>query len=177
MGEYSLRQLDENHYLHFFDCGHENVLGKWLIDKALEYQERNQSKVWVLGKSDDNSSVCGYFTLSSFQIVGAQIPRKQRDSIAEGVLHPAQLLGKFAIDQDYQGTDLSETLIYHVMKTYLHIADYTGTRYLALHAQNKRLEVYYQKLGFETFALVEITNGNSCPLMAMTTERIRQTLS
>lgn len=176
-GDFSLRLLDENHYPNFFDCGYGNALGEWLNNKALQYQEREQSRIWVLGKSDDCSSVCGYFTLSSYQIVGTEIPRKQRDGIPEGASHPAQLLGKFALDQGYQGTGLSTVLMFHVMKTYLKVAEYTGTRYLALHAQNERLEKYYKERGFDTFSRITTTNGDTHPLMAMTTDRVRQTLT
>lgn len=65
---YSVRKLDEEHYLEFFETttssGEGTELGDWLQTKAREYQKLHRSVVWIMGDADDPEDVIGYFTLS-----------------------------------------------------------------------------------------------------------------
>lgn len=104
---YSVRKLDEEHYLEFFETttssGEGTELGEWLQTKAREYQKLHRSVVWIMGDADDPEDVIGYFTLSGYQITGGSLRKRLRSGIEPSQTHPAHLLGKFALRTEGQG--------------------------------------------------------------------------
>ena len=109
--DYRIEALTSDHLsVAQFDCGHGNSLGSWLEDKALGYQKEHLCRVHVMIDEKNSDRLCGFFTLSAHQIITEEIARKdRRDDPKNGSIagslegHPSLLLGKFALDRDYQG--------------------------------------------------------------------------
>ena len=170
---YSVRKLDEEHYLGFFETttssGEGTELGDWLQTKAREYQKLHRSVVWIMGDADDPEDVTGYFTLSGYQITGESLTKRLRSGIGLSQTHPAHLVGKFALRTDGQGKGIGELLMLEVFRKYRDVADISGSRFLCLHVQNKELEKYYHgRYGFST-----VSDGDGYPkLMVISTEAV-----
>ena len=170
---YSVRKLDEEHYLGFFETttssGEGAEIGDWLQAKARKYQELHRSVVWVMGDADDPGDVIGYFTLSGYQITGESLTKRLRSGIGLSQTHPAHLLGKFALRTDDQGKGMGELLMLEVFRKYRDVASISGSRFLCLHVQNQQLEEYYHGCyGFST-----VSDGSGYPkLMVISTEAV-----
>lgn len=170
---YSVRKLDEEHYLEFFETttssGKGAKLGEWLQTKAREYQKLHRSVVWVMGDADDPGDVIGYFTLNGYQITGESLTRRLRSGIDLSQTHPAHLLGKFALRTDDQGKGMGELLMLEVFRKYRDVVAISGSRFLCLHVRNEELEKYYdERYGFST-----VSDGCGYPkLMVISTEAV-----
>lgn len=147
--------INPEHFLLDFECGHDSALGDWLRGHAQTYHSENLCRVWVLARSSTPESVAGYFTLSSHSVEVGAIARRQRyddprnGNEVNGVGRmPAQLLGKFALDQNQQGKGLGRLLMSCVYATYLASADHAGCKYLVVEARKPELVTYYQQMGF-----------------------------
>lgn len=174
--EFVVERLNDGHFLEFFDCRHDNnALGLWLSGKAREYDSRNQSRVWIMRRQDDLENPVGYYSLSSLSIGGGSLLKRDRKGIPASAEHPAQLLGKFALDQGVQGTDAGALLMRSVWEKHLAVAALTGSRFLALHVRHPSLEDYYRRYGFETSSRGD-GSGNGLVLMTMSTDRVQSTL-
>lgn len=149
--KYVCERLNQDHIIEWFDCGYGNSLGQWLIDHGRQFQDRFQSQIWVMCPQG-TSEVVGYFSLSSHVLEPNLLRRKIRDGIPPSVSHPAQLLGKFAIDTSVQGTGASDNLMFHVFRVYASIAELSGTRFLVLEAPNEKVREVYQRFGFKSLS-------------------------
>lgn len=161
---YVVERLNENHVYDWFDCGHGNALGNWLIKWGRKYEERHQSAIWVMCKKG-STEVLGYFCLSSQVIDSKALPRVMREGISTAASHPVQLLGKFAIDKSLHGTSASRTLMKEVFKVYRDIAAMTGTRFLALQAPEEKVRSFYERFDF---VLIDSDRGD----MVMPTQAV-----
>lgn len=155
--DYRIEALTSDHLsVAQFDCGHENSLGRWLEDKALGYQKEHLCRVHVMIDEKDSERLCGFFTLSAHQIITKGIVKKdRRDDSKNGSIagslegHPSLLLGKFALDRDYQGKGVSSVLMHFVYQTFLASLQYSGARYLVAEVREDALrKVYRNKFKF-----------------------------
>ena len=99
----------------------------------------------------DGERLCGFFTLSAHQITTQEIAKKdRRDDPKNGSIagslegHPSLLLGKFALDKDYQGGKVSSVLMHFVYQAFLASLHYSGARYLVAEAREEALRRVYQ---------------------------------
>ncbi|ANP28270.1 hypothetical protein DAD186_17200 [Dermabacter vaginalis] len=148
--------LSADHFLQAFDCGRQSSLTDWLVDKALAYQEENLARVWVMCKETDPGVPIGYFTLASHAVVTKEIQKKhRRENQAHGNVtgalgsHPAQLLGKFALDESVQGEGYGSLLMLEVYRRFMASQVHVGAKYLVLHIREPKLLRYYSsRFGF-----------------------------
>ena len=155
--DYRIEALTSDHLsVAQFDCGHGNSLGRWLEDKALGYQKEHLCHVHVMIDEKNSDRLCGFFTLSAHQIITEEIARKdRRDDPKNGSIagslegHPSLLLGKFALDKDYQGSKVSSVLMHFVYQAFLASLQYSGARYLVAEVREDALRrVYRDKFKF-----------------------------
>lgn len=153
-----LRRLDDDHYVSFFDCGRDEEMNQWFVMKAMKWQDEDLCAVWVLSPADDAETVLGFFTLSAHQIVPSNVDKRHRaasninkpwvNNLQQSL--PAQLLGKFALDKDYQGNTFSSILMACVYAKHVEAADVAGAKFLVLDVQEDGLATYYRtRFGFE----------------------------
>lgn len=139
-----------------FDCGHDSDLTDWLNRYAHAYVEERLCNVCVLSTLQSPDTVCGYFTLASHQMLLADVTRRDRNVsgqngniVASIPAVPTQLLGKFAVDMQYQGTGLSSVLMHYVYEKFLEASRASAAKYLVLETNRSPLVKYYQtKHGF-----------------------------
>lgn len=135
-----------------FDCGHDSGLTEWLNRQAHVYVNERLCNVWVLTTKHSPETVYGYFTLASHQILVADVTKRHRNVSGENgnivaslPAMPTQLLGKFAIDQQYQGTHLSSVLMHYVYEKFVEATQASAAKYLVLETNRKQLVQFYEK--------------------------------
>lgn len=161
----------------------DSQMNKWLRGKALEYQESGFASVWILTPcSGDTGVVAGFFTLSNTKITRSDVPRKQRVSSSTTSLQeiPASLIGKFAVDQEFKGGDVSDILMFWAQKKTCEAAESVGSSYLVVElrgedsSRQKLSELYENKFGF--FPLNRHGEGR-LPALAKHLKDVRMELS
>lgn len=176
----SLRPLDDDHYRDTFDCGRDEAMTEWFSRTAGKWSREDLCAVWVLSPAGNDSAVYGFFTLSSHQINPSIVSRKHRAAQSEnrpwvnGLTspYPAQLLGKFAVDKDQQGSGTGAILMLGVFDTYLRVTDLTGSKFLVVDVQEPDLVAYYRdRYGFIRSSQTDITR------MYLPTEAVRQNMA
>lgn len=148
----ALRTLDGDHLAMDFDCGRESGLSTWICAYGTKWQDEDLCRVWVVSPLDNHTRVDGYFTLSAHQVTHKDIGRKSKavnpdnNSWVGGVATaPAQLLGKFAVDINHQGTGLAGLLMACVYAKHVEAADSVGAKYLVTEVREPALQTYYSK--------------------------------
>jgi hypothetical protein len=152
---YSCVPLCGDHLLMDFECGHGSDLATWLRNHATAYQQEKLSQVWVLANLSTNS-VRGYFSLSPRSIMLESIAKSDRyddKGNANEVSHlphiPANLLGKFALDESVQRQGTGALLMACVYAVHLSSVKQVGGKYLVVEAREPRLVSYYEhRYGF-----------------------------
>ena len=93
--------LSTDHDTGDFDCGDE-TLNHWLKHLAVRNQREGSSRTWVV---TDGARVVAYYASSAAVLTRAEATgrtaRNQPDPL------PAMLLGRLAVDREYQGRGLA----------------------------------------------------------------------
>ena len=173
---YACRRLHGDHLLIDFECGHGGALADWLARHALPYQQEDLCAVWVMSPLDDDCAVHGYFTLSSHVIALDEVNRRdRREDPANGNRvnsvgrAPAQLLGKFAVDSNLQGSGLATLMMLAAYDHFLASAEHAASKYLVVEAREPKIVSYYEsKYGF-----VRTTHSRELTSLYRTTAAVR----
>jgi len=129
-----------------FDCG-EQALNSYL-NGAHRNQERNNSTCIVV--TDQSSRVVGFYTLSSHAIKRLE-PAKPRDLYNQAPdPAPTVLLGRFAVDRNWQGNGLGKDLLRDALLRIAGASESIGMRAVVVDAKNARVKTFYEGLGFRS---------------------------
>lgn len=154
----ALRRMDEDHYVPFFDCGRDGDMTRWFTNRALEWQREDMCAVWVLSRAGDPSTPIGFFTLSAHQIIPGNVRKNDKavhltnrgwvNALQNPI--PAQLLGKFALDERRQGRGLAPVLMLCAYVKHLAAAEAAGAKFLVVDVREDALVAYYERMyGFK----------------------------
>lgn len=158
-----LRRMDEEHLVDYFECGRDAAMDKWFCQTAMKWQREDMCAVWVLSPADNATDPLGFFTLSAHQIIPSNVDKSDKAAEASNKSwvnnlqqpFPAQLLGKFALDQSQQGKGLGQILMTCVYAKYVEAADAAGAKFLVVDVQEDDLVTYYrERFGFVQSRLV-----------------------
>lgn len=100
---------DKSFSLKDFDCG-QQVLNKYLTNYASQDIKRYLASVF-LGINSAIGKVIGYYTLSSNRIDISELEMEYTRKLPNYPYLPAILIGRLAIDKDYQRQKLGEYLL------------------------------------------------------------------
>lgn len=175
-----LRRLDDEHYLEFFTCGRDDSMDDWLRRHARAWQKENLCSVWVLSTVDNRDQPSAFFTLSAHQIIPSNVDRRHKAAVSSNrpwvnnldQAFPAQLLGKFAVDKDAQGTGMGTVLMVCVYAQYLEAAHASAAKFLVVDVQQPALVRYYRK----QFGFMPAKGSGEMVQMYRPTTAIRQEL-
>ncbi len=126
-----------------FDCGVES-LNLYLQRVANQDQKRSLSKVYVLA---EESQVIGYYSLNAHSVTRDNLPEARQF----GNYHelPFLLLGRLAVDRQYQGFGYGDTLIFHAFTTTMDVAQKVGIMGILVDAKNEKAASFYEGFGFK----------------------------
>lgn len=144
-----------------FDCGVE-ALNLYLQRVANQDQKRSLTKVYVLA---DGKRIVGYYTISAHSVVRDNLPDTIKLASYKDI--PFLLLGRLAVDKDYQGQGYGDALIFHAFKTTLSAAEKIGILGMIVDAKDEKAASYYEGFGFKP--IVGTENRLMLPLSAMET--------
>lgn len=136
--------LDEHHDLTAFVSG-EDVLDRWLRERALENRVQGASRTYVTCPSGTRR-VVGYYALAMGSILAAEVPGSVRRNMPRAI--PAVVLGRLAIDRDHQGRGLGQSLLQDAVNRTVRAAQEISARLLIVHALSKAAEDFYERHGF-----------------------------
>ena len=126
-----------------FDCGNA-LLNDWLRDQAARSEGRS-ARTYVV---KDGARVAGYYSLATGG-VRENVPRKIRQGLPR--LVPVMVLGRLAIDLDYQGRGIGRGLLKDALLRTLQVSREVGLRALLVHAIDDEAKAFYAAHGFVEF--------------------------
>jgi len=127
-----------------FNCG-VKALNLYLQKYANQDQKRGLSKIYVLA---DNTAIVGYYSISAHSVTRDNLPDNSRIGGYGDI--PFLLLGRLAVDQNYQGHGYGDTLIFHAFKTTMETAEKVGILGMIVDAKDDDAASFYEGFGFKT---------------------------
>ena len=135
--------VNQGHQLDSFSCGVPS-LDSWLKTKARRNEDTRASRTYVL--CNHNDEVIGYYALATGSISLAQAPRKVKRNMPNPI--PVLVLGRLAIDQNYQGCGLGDALLRDALLRILQAADIAGIKAIVVHAISEQAKAFYLARSF-----------------------------
>ena len=136
--------LTERHDLEGFNSG-EPVLDDWLRRRALANMADAASKTYVVCPTD-SQRVIGFYALSMGQILNQEATGMMRRNMPRQI--PAVILGRLAIDRDWQGKGIGAALLRDAVERSARAAGEVAARLLVVHAISPAAEAFYRHFGF-----------------------------
>src|SRR3974377_1057398 len=131
------QRFSAEHDVAAFDCG-EPALDDWLRRRALQNQESGASRTYVVcaGKR-----VVGYYALAVGALAHAAAPGRVKRNMPDPI--PVMVLGRLAIDRNYQGRGVGPALLRDAVLRTLQAGEIAGIRAILVHAISPRAKRFY----------------------------------
>jgi len=143
MGEITAPEaIMADHLVESFSCG-VPVLDKWLKHQALKNEVSGASRTFVICR---DKQVVGYYALATGGIEHRDAPGKIRRNMPEPI--PVMVLGRLAVDKQWQQAGLGRGLLKDAMVRTLSVAEQAGIRALLVHALSQEAKRFYTRYGF-----------------------------
>ncbi len=143
--------LSETHNLENFNC-EEEILNEWLKKRALKNQLEGASRTYVI---QAEMAVIGYYCLSAGAVENSMATGSLRRNMPEPI--PIAVLGRLAIDVEYQGVGMGRGLLKDSIMRTLRAASIIGIRALLVQALDENAKKYYKKYNFVQSPLDSMT--------------------
>ena len=139
----TLAPLCSDHDTTRLNCGND-TLNDWLIKRVLKNQDSGASRTFVI---NSNKRVIGYYALASGSVEWLAAPGSIARNMPEPV--PVVVLGRLAVDVDYQGHRLGAALLKDAMLRTLAVSHEVGIRAMLVHAISDEAKQFYRRYGFQ----------------------------
>tara|TARA_B100001093_G_scaffold470170_1_gene491461 strand:- start:3646 stop:4137 length:492 start_codon:yes stop_codon:yes gene_type:complete len=126
-----------------FDCGVE-ALNLYLQRGANQDQRRSLTKIYVLAEGE---RVIGYYSISAHSVLRDNMPDDIKLASYKDV--PFLLLGRLAVDKEFQGHGYGDAMIFHAFKTTLDAAEKIGILGMVVDAKDEKAVSFYEGFGFK----------------------------
>ena len=136
--------LSARHDRKSFDCG-EPSLNDYLQRYARQNMSNDSARVYVAVRPDE-TRICGFFTLCTGHVDALVFPDRVRRGWPRDV--PTVLLGRLAVDSQFQNEGLERRLVLAALDTTIQVAGDVGVAAIDVWALNPRARAFYEKLGF-----------------------------
>lgn len=133
-----------------FHCGIE-ALDHYFRTQAAQDMAKRAAVCYVLEDEEKPGSVCGCYTLSNLSVELGAIPARIRNSFPRYPQIPAVLLGRLAVDKQFQGAGIGEYLLIDALQRALASSRVTGAAVIVVDAKNKAGSDFYLQYGFKPF--------------------------
>jgi GNAT superfamily N-acetyltransferase len=157
--------LTEAHDLSAFDSGVAS-LDDWLRRRAMANHVGGASRVYVV--ADPAGQVVGYYALASGALALAEASGRLRRNMPDPI--PMAILGRLAVDRNWQGKGLGLALLKDGILRAESAAAIIGLRGILVHAISQDAKRFYQSHGFipspthhMTLMLPLINRSNTAP--------------
>ena len=118
----------------------------------MQNQQSGASSTYVVL---DKTRVAGYYSLAAGSVARETTPGRVRRNAPDPV--PVVVLGRLAIDKDYQGEGLGRALLRDAILRILQAADIIGVRAILVHALFEQARRFYEECGFTASPINPLT--------------------
>lgn len=137
-----------------FSCG-EDALDEYLQRRARQDKERGLSVTHVL-IHEEQERIAGYYTLSSEVVERGELPGELEKGLGKNLVFPAILLGRLAVDLEFQRGDLGRELLLDALYRALDLSRKSlGTMAILVDPLNNKAQEFYVRHGFEPLGILE----------------------
>ncbi len=140
-----IETLRADHELSKFSCGRK-TLDEFLRLHALANQNLDSSKTFV---TCEGSRVIGYYTTTFSSIEAAKTPRSIAARMPRDYPIPVMVLGRLAVDAEFQGKDLGTALLKHALAGAVKASTLAGLKSVLVDAADEKAKSFYQRFEFE----------------------------
>lgn len=133
------------HEMEDFACGEES-LDRWLQRYAGQGERRDATRTFVA--TDEQGTVCGYYTLVAGQLEYAEATEAVRKGISRHFPIPVAILARLAVDERSQGQGLGASLLSDALERICRAAQEVAVRAVVVHAINRAAVGFYERFGF-----------------------------
>jgi GNAT superfamily N-acetyltransferase len=136
--------ITAEHVVTEFDCG-KIPLNDWLRKHAL----RNEGRASRCFVTCSSASVVGFYCLAAGSVEHEHVPSALRRNMPP--LVPVLVLGRMAVDRQYQGHGIGGALLKDAMRRAVSVANDIGALALLVHAIDREAVPFYVQYGFQAF--------------------------
>jgi GNAT superfamily N-acetyltransferase len=145
------QKLTELHQLAQFQSGEES-LDRWLKQRALKNERDGASRTYVVCVENQ---VVGYYCLANGAIASQIATGKTRRNMPDPI--PVMVIGRLAIDQNWQGRGLGKGLLRDAILRTRQAAEIAGIRAILVHAISEKAKQFYESCGFNASPIEPMT--------------------
>lgn len=142
---WQISRLDASHDIRSFDCG-EASLDLFLQRHALNNDRAGLGRTFV-AVDPGQTRVAGYFTVSTGSVTFASVPDHVAKRLPKYPI-PTVHVGRLAVDRQFQGRGLGETLLLECLRKAAIASKSVGVYAVDLIALHDRAKQFYLKYGF-----------------------------
>jgi GNAT superfamily N-acetyltransferase len=136
--------INQHHIINNFVSG-EPLLDEWLQKRSISNLQSGASRTYVIC-AKDSQIVVGFFSLNMGQMLASETLGSMRRNMPNHI--PAVVLGRLAIDKNWQGKGLGRALVFEAMRRALHASEEVAARLVIVHAISPAAENFYKHHGF-----------------------------
>lgn len=145
---YLTQSLTTSHNRTTFNSGND-MLDVYLKTQANQDINRKLSTCFVLVDEIDNTIIKGYYTLSNNSIPFDLVPDAIQKKLPKSYKNiPTTLLGRLAVDKQYQGQGIGRILLVDALKRSYEISKIIGSFAVVVDPIDPKAEEFYKKYGF-----------------------------
>jgi GNAT superfamily N-acetyltransferase len=134
-----------------FDSGVPD-LDEWLRRRAAGNEATGASRTYVVRAA---GRVVGYYALAAGGVAQATATGRVRRNMPDPV--PVMVLGRLAVDRNYQGQGIAKGLLRDAILRTLQVARMAGIRALLVHAISPEAKRFYEHCGFSASSVDPMT--------------------
>jgi GNAT superfamily N-acetyltransferase len=144
-------RISEEHEFKSFDCG-EPTLNHWLQIRGISNDHSGASRTYVLC---EGNTVVGFYCLATGGVDRDTAPNQLRRNMPDPI--PVVVLGRLAVDCNYQNRGLGQDLLQDAVQRSLQVAEIAGATALIVHAKSEEARRFYMASGFVDWPLQPMT--------------------
>lgn len=148
---YEIEPLDTaDHNRSCFSCGN-NSLDRYLKKQANQDLKRKVNVTYVLVKKGC-PDIIGYYNLSHLSIEYDSLPANTKTNLPAYGEIPATLIGRLAVDKEYQGKGLGEHILLDALRKTYEITQQIGSFSVVVDLQEEDVRGFYRKYEFRSLS-------------------------
>ena|SRR3990167_4718853 len=144
--KYVIVHLEKKYHKNEFKCGIE-ALDHYLKTQASQDIKKNVAVTYIL-TLPDSEQILGYYTLSSIGIFSGELPEVLVKKLPRYPILPGVLLGRLAVDKNFQGKNIGLFLLMDALKRSLAVSHQIGIVAVIVDAKNEKAVAFYKHYGF-----------------------------
>jgi len=146
----TINALNTGHLRKAFDCG-EPTLNTYLHRYARQNIKNRINRVFIASPVDAKKKIIGYYTLSAGSIRADDLLLAQKRRLPNYPI-PVALLGRLAVDKQYQGQRLGSILLADAVQRVEQASEVLAVYAIVVEALNPSVAEFYQAFGFVLFS-------------------------